>query len=1008
MPIIARFVGVNKHLAPEVTDLVGASKDAIALWALFRDTVPDIDAKLIIDEDATVINVRCALLDTLINASENDDLVLAFSGHGTHNHRIVTHDTSISDLESSTISMSEIAECFRKTRAKSVIFILDCCFSGGAPARVLDPTPYSRDLPFVTPSISGKGRVLITASGLNEPAYEHPGYRHGILTYAIIQTLCSSKEELPLLSVMEKVIEEVRSIATTLGCIQTPIAFNLIEGGLNIFSLKPGRYYFSAFPERVGITVSNEVVDLKVFGLPETVLDSWKNNFPDGLNSLQIEAVNNYRILDGESLLVVAPTSSGKTFIGEMASVKAIMEGRKAVFLLPYKALVNEKYDLFSDMYGNGLGMRVIRCTGDFLDDTTPFLMAKFDIAVLTYEMFLSLAIGNSAILGRIGLVVLDEAQFITDDGRGIIVELILTRLNILRKQGMCPQLIALSATIGSLNRFDDWLGIRSLVTNFRPVPLEMGILDTNGLYEYIDQEGNQKVDQFLPKGSIYQRGSKPSAQDVLVPLAHQLISDIQKQEKLLLFRNTRGAAEGCANYLSNELGLPPADEIIETLPSHDLSTTSIKLRKTLTGGVAFHNSNLTRDERVLIERSFRDPKGNVRILVATTTVAAGINTPASTVVLVEHEFLWENKPFTVAEVKNMAGRAGRLGFRETGRAILIAETPFERNRLFQKYILGQPEEVKSSFQSADVGTWMLRLLTQVTKVKSDELVLLIANTYGGFLATLRDPDWQKNTKANLAGLISRMITAGLFNEQDGYINLTLLGRACGESSLSLESVIQLVQMIKRLNTGSMTSLHLMAFVQAMPELDGQFTPLFKKGQRESIWPQELAIALGDSTSQAIQFNTGDYWTYYARAKRACILLDWIQGKSIESIEARFTINPFHSVGAGDIRSIADATRFHLRSVFNIVSILLPSSTSDTSASDQLIKQIEFGIPSTGLSLLTLPFRFTRGEYLALISNDVTILDKFWGFSTEKLNEILGEPRAKEIELFKKRSERQR
>ena len=99
--------------------------------------------------------------------------------------------------------------------------------------------------------------------------------------------------------------------------------------------------------------------------------------------TLQISAVNDYRILDGESLLVVAPTSSGKTFIGEMAATKAIIDGRKAVFLLPYRALVNEKYDLFVSVYGEKLGMRVIRCTGDHTDETGQFVRGKYEIAVL-------------------------------------------------------------------------------------------------------------------------------------------------------------------------------------------------------------------------------------------------------------------------------------------------------------------------------------------------------------------------------------------------------------------------------------------------------------------------------------------------------------------------------------------------------------------------------------------------------------------------------------------------
>ena len=123
-------------------------------------------------------------------------------------------------------------------------------------------------------------------------------------------------------------------------------------------------------------------------------------------------------MLDGESVLVVAPTSSGKTFIGEMAAARAVADGRKAAFLLPYKALVNEKYDQFQALYGATLNLRVVRCTGDYQDDKGALLRGKYDLALLTYEMFLNLAVSNPVLLHSLGLVVLDEAQFITDPAR--------------------------------------------------------------------------------------------------------------------------------------------------------------------------------------------------------------------------------------------------------------------------------------------------------------------------------------------------------------------------------------------------------------------------------------------------------------------------------------------------------------------------------------------------------------------------------------------------------------
>lgn len=160
------------------------------------------------------------------------------------------------------------------------------------------------------------------------------------------------------------------------------------------------------------------------------------------------------------------------------------------------------------------------------------------------------------------------------------------------------------------------------------------------------------------------------------MPLAQQLVP---QGEKLLVFRNMRGPAQGCAKYLAKELGLPSATAVLDALPTQDLTGASQDLRECLAGGTAFHNTNLLRAEREAIERGYRSATGGIHVLVATTTLAAGINTPASTVVLAENEFVGEDgRQFTVAEYKNMAGRAGRLGFNEIGKAIILADTPME------------------------------------------------------------------------------------------------------------------------------------------------------------------------------------------------------------------------------------------------------------------------------------------------------------------------------------------
>ena len=132
MALLASFVGIDRHLDPLVPDLTGARRDALALWALFKDTLPDIQARLLINAGATADEIRRALDQTLGAATSDDTVIFSFAGHGTHDHRLVAHDTEYSRIPDTTIPMAELATRFQQTRAKAILCILDCCFSGGA------------------------------------------------------------------------------------------------------------------------------------------------------------------------------------------------------------------------------------------------------------------------------------------------------------------------------------------------------------------------------------------------------------------------------------------------------------------------------------------------------------------------------------------------------------------------------------------------------------------------------------------------------------------------------------------------------------------------------------------------------------------------------------------------------------------------------------------------------------------------------------------------------------
>jgi hypothetical protein len=324
--------------------------------------------------------------------------------------------------------MTALADAFRLTKARAVVCLLDCCFSGQAPARVIETTARPRNV-FSLNGIYGEGRILLAACETNESAWEQPGTGHGLLTHAVIESLTrTANDMISFPEVAGEIIRLTRVEAERISVVQTPVFLGTVQGGLVFPVLKRGDNFFAAFPLIPIQQMSGSFSELASCGFPQEVIEHWMASFPDGLNTLQLKAVNEYGVLNGKSLLVVAPTSSGKTMVGELAAMQAVTVGKKAAFLLPYRALVNEKFEEFSERY-TPAGLRVVRCSGDASDGVAPVLTGRYDLGFFTYETFLNLALVSPRLLTQLGIVVLDEAKFITDPNRGIIVELILTLL---------------------------------------------------------------------------------------------------------------------------------------------------------------------------------------------------------------------------------------------------------------------------------------------------------------------------------------------------------------------------------------------------------------------------------------------------------------------------------------------------------------------------------------------------------------------------------------------------
>lgn len=358
------------------------------------------------------------------------------------------------------------------------------------------------------------------------------------------------------------------------------------------------------------------------------------------LNPVQ-EAALKTGFLEGKNLIVSSPTSSGKTMIAEMAIIRSFMNGEKSIYLSPLKSLADEKYREFSKF--EELGMKVAISTGDF--DSSDQWLTRYDLVITTSEKLDSLIRHGSAFIPEIGLVVADEIHMLNDLSRGPTLELNLMRL-------MNRWIVGLSATIRNAEEIAEWLDAELVVSDYRPVRLDVGILH-DGVVEFADRKirvGNEE-------GLVRQT--------------------IEAGKQILIFVASRRSAEAYAEKLGRALDMEfgKAEDILVIDPP---TPQCERLKHSLEKGVAFHHAGLHPGQKRLIEKWFRN--GELKVIVATPTLAMGVNLPAFRVLVRDlKRFSGGYSDFIPAmEINQMLGRAGRLGFDDRGEAIINAKTEAE------------------------------------------------------------------------------------------------------------------------------------------------------------------------------------------------------------------------------------------------------------------------------------------------------------------------------------------
>lgn len=979
------FVGIDRYASPSISWLSCSKRDATALYSLFTDTLGG-DTVLLTDAGATKSSIESALID-LASCAKDDVAVITFSGHGTPSHELVTYDANPANLQDTCIPLDRLLELFSNIPAKNLILILDCCFSGGVGAKVLQVDLKARDIQSTATLIdqlSGEGRLILTASAATEEAWENQKIGHGLLTNFLLEALQGAEEvrqsgKVSIYKLLEYVSSRVIASAATFGKSQQPTLRGTLDGNLSWPIFQPGNLFAQNFPDRVITPVDGNLATLLPHGFPEELIKVW-SSYIDQLNQLQIDAINEFKLLEGQHLVVSAPTSSGKTLIGEMASIKGVLNRKRSFFLFPLKALVNDKFRYFTETY-EAFGIRTIRATGDSTtDEILPLLRGHYDICLLTYEKFAALVLANPHLLNQVGTIVVDEVQMMADENRGINLEFVLTLLRMRRQQGEEPQLIALSAVIGDMNGFERWLDARLLLRTERPVPLDEGVLLASGNFRYIDGETREEKTIHL----VTPEFRKGSSQDWIIPLVRKLVSE---DKSVIVFRATRGEARNVAAYLANNLGLPPAETALALLPNNDPSLATEQLRQALAGGVAFHISDLEPDERTIIEEQFRARPSSLKVIVATTTLAMGVNTPAEAVIVAGLMHPGE-KPYYIAEYKNIIGRAGRLGFSEKGLSVLISVTPADEHKHWEQYVKGSPEDLRSQvpIDGGDPKSLITRILAAAHKsthgagMTAENIVDFLEQSFGVFQRRQTDGNWSWN-RSQIEEALAVLAHHNLVEVQpDGVYKLTQLGFLSGESGMTVESIVRLVDALKPLGSHEITDPALIAATQVTTEMDEVLFPINKRSTQKEpqAWFGELSRqTIPRHLIGSIQRNIQDDNQATLRAKKAVACLLWITDTPIARIEEIMTqFGGKFNGAAGPLRGLKNRILDILPTTARVAEILHPDLDLAERVSKLLIR-LEVGIPSQIVPLAgRLGTNLSRGDYLNLIAHNLESVEK--------------------------------
>jgi len=659
-------------------------------------------------------------------------------------------------------------------------------------------------------------------------------------------------------------------------------------------------------------------MNVDAFGLDKQILEILRSQGITEFYPPQAEALP--YALRGEHLVLSIPTAAGKSLVAYLAITQRLLrEGGKAFYIVPLRALAREKYDDLKAF--ETLGLKVGISTGDL--DESDVRLSKYDIIVCTSEKADSLLRHGLHWLDKIKVLVIDEVHLIHDASRGPTLEVIIAQFKALNPH---TQLIALSATIKNAVEVADWLGGKLIQSDWRPVVLKEGVFYQNTI-RYNDNSTKE-----IP-------GDTKQALELLVQ------ESLKDGGQTLVFVNNRKSTVSLANRLSlvvadllTEAEKKELKKLVNTMKQEEGEIASIEqsLVTSVQNGVAFHHAGLESSQRRLVEQGFKAHQ--IKCIVATPTLAAGVNIPARRVIIRD---LWrydENfgmTPIPILEYKQQAGRAGRPRYDSIGDAITIAKDSSQRDQIFYNYILGDTEPIYSKLgsQSALRMHLLAAVATQFVH-NADEMYTFIESTFYAYQTDAY------TIKKEVDDAVEFLLANHLIEERDSRYISTLFGSRTSSLYIDPLSAIQLKIALERSNEKETVPLSFLHAICATPDLRS----LYLRGS--DSWVQEKADLVQSSLLLDMPDpSSDDYEWFLSDLKTAFLLEDWIEEKPYDALVQKYNIWP------GDVHTIVEMAEWLLHATREYARMYNFSCVSDV---NDLLIRVQNGCKEELLNLVTL------------------------------------------------------